>query len=82
MWKVSRAVWPSSRLMRVGIMLARHLNQDAVVALALDGRLAGADLVDPPAHDLERLADRGAHALGPALLGEADAEPAVAVVLR
>ena len=40
------------------VLLTRHLDQDPVVALALDGRLAGADRIDPPAHDLERLAER------------------------
>ena len=43
----------------VGVVDAGKLDQDALGALALDGRLAGAGLVDAPAHDLERLADRG-----------------------
>ena len=37
---------------------AGHLDQDAVRALALDGRLTGADLVDAAADDFERLANR------------------------
>jgi hypothetical protein len=36
---------------------AGHLDEDAVGALADDVRLAGADLVDAAAHDLERLGD-------------------------
>ena len=35
--------------------IARHLHQDAVGALALDRRLAGAGLVHPAADDLEAL---------------------------
>ena len=53
----------------VRILLAGNLHQDAIVALALDGGLAGTDLVDPPAHDLEGLRDSRTlyflrHALG------------------
>ncbi len=36
----------------------RHLHQDAVAALALDRRLAGAGLIDPAADDLEALLQR------------------------
>ena len=43
---------------------ARHLDDDAVLALADDGRLAGSGLVDAAAHDLDRLFDRA----GPQLL--------------
>ena len=59
----------------LGVLLARHLDQDPVVALALDRRLAGADLVDPPAHDLERLAHRGILELAHRALGQADVDP-------
>ena len=37
---------------------ARHLDQDAVGALTLDRRFAGAYLVDPTANDFKRLLDR------------------------
>ena len=40
---------------RVRVLLARHLHEDARYTLALNGRFARADLVDPAAHDLERL---------------------------
>ena len=40
-----------------GVLDARHLQQDAVVALAHDGGLDGAGLVDPAAQDLDRLVD-------------------------
>ncbi len=36
---------------------ARHLQLDAIVALANDGRLDGAGLVDAAAQDLDRLVD-------------------------
>ena len=60
----------------LGVLLARHLDQDAVLALALDGRLAGADLVDSPADDLERLAHRGVLQLAHRALGQAQVDPA------
>ena len=40
-----------------GVLDARHLQQDAVVALAHDGGLDGAGLVDAAAQDLDRLVD-------------------------
>ena len=44
--------------LEVGRVLdARHLQQDAVVALAHDGGLDGAGLVDAAAQDLDRLVD-------------------------
>ena len=39
----------------VGILQARHLHQDAVVAGPLDGGLAGAHLVDAAAHHFDGL---------------------------
>ena len=44
-------------LQMLRIFQARHLDQDAVVALTLDGRLARAQRVDAPAHDFDRLID-------------------------
>ena len=45
------------------ILQARHLDQDAVGALALDVRLGRAARVDAAADDLDRLVDGAAHAL-------------------
>ena len=45
-------------LQLAGVLQARHLDQDAVVALALDVRLGGAEGVDAAAQDLDRLLDR------------------------
>ncbi len=56
----------------LGIAHARQLDQDAVLALALDGRLAHAGLVDAPAHDLDRLVDGGRGAVAQRLLGEVE----------
>ena len=39
------------------ILQARHLDQDAVGALALDDRLGGAEFVDAPADHFDRLGD-------------------------
>ena len=39
----------------VGILQARHLHQDAVIALPLDGGLLGAHGIDAPAHHFDRL---------------------------
>ncbi len=58
------------------VLLARHLDQDPIVTLALDGGLPGADLVDPPAHDLERLANGGILKIADRLLARADVDPA------
>ena len=52
-----------------GILQARHLNQHAVDALALDRRLDGAKLVDAALDDLDRLLDRLADALDQRRLG-------------
>ena len=57
-WKVSLAVLPSSALTCSGIVDAGQLDEDAVLALALDRRLLGAGLVDAAADDLDRLLDR------------------------
>ena len=51
------------------ILHAGHLHQDALVALALDRGLAGAQLVDAPPHDLDRLLQ---HARLPLLLDLVD----------
>ena len=51
------AVLPRMSLSRLGILQARHLHQDAVVALPLDGRFARAQLVDAAAHDFDGLVD-------------------------
>ena len=51
------------------ILQARHLHQNAVGAFALDARLDEAKLVDAPLHDLDRLIDRLAHALGERRIG-------------
>ncbi len=52
------------------VLQAGHLDEDAVDALALDQRLDGADLVDAPLDDLDRLLDRLPHALDDAGIGE------------
>ena len=46
------------------ILQARHLDQDAVGALALDQRLDRAELVDAALDDLDRLFDRLPDAFG------------------
>ena len=53
------------------VLQARHLHQDAVGALALDQRLDGAEFVDAPLDDLDRLVDRLAHALDDRRVGHA-----------
>ncbi len=45
-----------------GILQAGHLHQNAVGAFALDQRLHGAEFVDAPPDDFDRLRDRLAHA--------------------
>ena len=68
-------------MIEFGVLLARHLHENAVDALLLDGRLARADLVDAPAHDLDRLLHRPAAQIDHRLLAEGDRDPAVAAVL-
>ena len=66
------------RLQPCRVAEAGRLDQDAVVALALDARLGRAELVDAAADDLDRLADDAADALRQALrrIGEdSDARP-------
>ncbi len=63
------------------ILKARHLHDDAVVALALDARLPRPELVDALSDDLDRLVDRGAHLLSEPGLGQAHANEFVARVL-
>ena len=58
-----------------GILDAGKLDQDTVGALALDGRLAHAGLVDPAADDLDGLLHRRAAALAQGLLGEGQHQP-------
>ena len=70
MRKSSLAVLPSNCLSRVGILQAGDLHQDAVGALALDQRLDGAEFVDAPLDDLDRLIDRLANALDDRRVGE------------
>ena len=53
----------------LGIADAGQLDEDAVVAFALDGRLLGAGLVDAAADDLDRLVDRLLAALLGRLIG-------------
>ena len=57
-WNVSFAVLPSSDFDALGIVDPGQLDEDAVIAFALDGRLLGAGLVDAAADDLDRLVDR------------------------
>ena len=45
------------------VLQTRHLHQDAIVALALDQRLDGAELVDAALDDLDRLLDGLAEAI-------------------
>ena len=51
------------RLQPRRIAEARRLDEDAIVALALDARLGGAEFVDAAADDLDRLVDDAADAL-------------------
>jgi hypothetical protein len=63
-------------LQLLGVLQARHLHENAVAALARDRGFGGAELVDAAAHDLDRLVDRGAHALVEARLGQRQAQEA------
>ncbi len=58
---------------------ARRLDQNAVVALALDRRLGGAELVDAAVDDLDRLLDDAADALRQAGVGIDEAHQPVVV---
>ena len=69
------------RLQLLGVLQARHLHDDAVVALTLDARLARAERVDAAADHLDRLIDGAADFLGEAGVGHDDAHEAVAVVV-
>ena len=48
-------------LQALGVLQARHLDQDTVVAFALDVGFGGAERVDAPAQHLDRLLDGAAH---------------------
>ena len=65
-------------LQAVGVRQARHLHQNALVALTFDGGFARAHLVDPAAHHFDRLA----HGLGAGLvaigIGDAHHQPVLA----
>ncbi len=74
------AVLPRIFLISVGILQARHLDQDAVGALSLDQRLDGAELVDAAFDDLDRLLDGLADALGDRGLRHRQADQAAAGV--
>ena len=63
------------------IVDARQLHDDAVAALALDRRLGGAEFVDAPAHDLDRLGDDLVAALGYRLFRIAHTDLAAAIAL-
>ena len=69
--------------LEVGRVLdARHLQQDAVVALAHDGRLDGAGLVDAAAQDLDRLVDHFLLAAEQVLVGEGEPDGVAAAATR
>ena len=59
------------------ILQARHLNQNAVRALALDDRLGGAEFVDAAADHFNRLLNGGAGAIGDAGIGQRQTEQAL-----
>src|SRR3546814_10225499 len=65
------------RLQALRVVEAGNLDDDAVRTLALDRRLAGARLVDAPAHHLHRLGHRRVGPLAQRGLGEDDSEPVV-----
>ena len=67
--------------MRSGSSTPGSLHQDAVLALALDRRLAHAGLVDAAAHDLDRLLERGDPGVGRRLLRQRQPRGAVPVDL-
>ena len=57
-------------LQPLGIFEARHLQQHAILPLALDRRLGGTDLVDAVADHFHRLRDQRRHARGDAVGGQ------------
>ena len=75
-WKVRRAVLAQDVLHPLGIVDARQLHDDPVVALALNGRFAHAGFVDPAADDLDRLRDRVGE-LAPRLIAQLTGPPVV-----
>ena len=58
-----------------------HLDQNPVYALALDHRLDGAELIDAPCHDLDRLIDCLADALKNRCLGPGETHEAIADIV-
>jgi hypothetical protein len=61
----------------LGILKARHLDEDAAESLALDRRLRGAEGVDAAADHLDRLLGRPSGALRDALIREGELDQAV-----
>src|SRR6202030_4650539 len=64
----------------LGILQPGDLHQDTVGALALDGGLDRAEIVDPVLADLDRLLDRLPRALDHRRLGHREADHAAAHV--
>ncbi len=64
------------------ILKARHLDDDAVRAFALDGRLGRAEFVHAAADDFGRLGHGRRHAVFDALIGDADLEKPVAGICQ
>ena len=64
------------------ILQARHLDQNAVDALALDQRLDRAKFVDALLDDLDRLLDRLADAFGDGRLRHGETDKAIARILH
>ena len=62
------------------ILQAGHLDQNAVGTFALDQRLDGAEFIDAPLDDLDRLVDRLAHALHDRRVGQREPDQPARVV--
>ena len=63
------------------ILQSRHLDEDAVIPLALDVRLCRTERVDAPSDDLDRLIDRAPHLVRDAGIRDGQADEA-AIALR
>ena len=74
------AVVPTMFLEPVGVLEARHFDQDAVRALALDIGLGGAEAVDAAVEHLDRLLDGAGDLVVDGRVGEGQLEQAVAGV--
>ncbi len=74
------AVFAKNRFQVFRVLEARHLDDDAVVALPLDGGLARAELVDALAHDFDRLIDDVLLGLRLVGVGHLQGENALAVI--